>query len=219
MFEEASTGASGAVGRQVQLNQATTTGRALADTLALLDALELADDEGRINLQLRGFQNGAPILRSYRDGAYFSGDSSITRATLLAEAQAGTTDVVLTGWLRQNWAGGTQPLISLVGTGSGSTGDPALPHLTNGSPANPAPITLTQVDVNIDGQIFLDGAPVSGTITCSGSVTNSFCLGATVDVDLDAKPSNGLHLLQVQNPRGPMSNELPICVGSANGCD
>jgi hypothetical protein len=43
--------------------------------------------------------------------------------------------------------------------------------------------------------------------------------GGSVSIDLAARPTpDGLYLLQVQNGPGPLSNELPICVGAASGC-
>jgi hypothetical protein len=40
-----------------------------------------------------------------------------------------------------------------------------------------------------------------------------------VQITLSATPTpDGLHLLQVQNPDGPLSNEMPICVGAVSGC-
>ena len=38
-------------------------------------------------------------------------------------------------------------------------------------------------------------------------------------IELALVLSNGLHLLQVQNPAGPLSQELPICVGAIRSCD
>jgi hypothetical protein len=37
-------------------------------------------------------------------------------------------------------------------------------------------------------------------------------------VDLDSIPPSGTHLLQLQNPSGLLSNELPICVGPVSSC-
>ena len=46
-----------------------------------------------------------------------------------------------------------------------------------------------------------------------------YCDSGEVEIDLASMPTpNGLHLLQVQNPSGPLSVEFPICVGTVVGC-
>jgi hypothetical protein len=46
-------------------------------------------------------------------------------------------------------------------------------------------------------------------------VTGGFCNDGVVEIDLVARPTpDGLHLVQVQNPAGLLSNEVPICVAS-----
>ena len=55
--------------------------------------------------------------------------------------------------------------------------------------------------------------------SCGAGVAGSFCVNGPVSIDLDATPAAGLHLVQVQNPAGPISNELPICVGAAANCN
>jgi YVTN family beta-propeller protein len=224
MFEEASTGYSGAIARQVALNPRTTTGGSLAQTDTLLAALELADARGLVNLRATGPRNGAYTVLSYRaDGTYKNASEtvSLTRAQLLAEAQAGTSILTATGALRAGQqvpgTGVPQPLLA-VGTGSGVTGDPPLRTLTAGG-GNPAAFTLTGTDVRADAVVFLDGAPAAGaTLTCSAGVTGSFCNNGNVAVDLASTPAAGLHLLQVLNPSGPLSNEMPLCVGTQTQC-
>jgi hypothetical protein len=65
----------------------------------------------------------------------------------------------------------------------------------------------------------VDGTVVSGSVACvSGSFT-PFCDTEVVSITLTSTPTpDGLHLLQVQNPDGPLSNEMPICVGVVSGC-
>jgi len=229
MIEEASTGYSGAIARQVALNTRTTTGGALAQTDTLLAALELADARGLVNLRVSGARNAgsglAPVTLSYRSDGTYKDNSEIvalTHAQLIAEAQVGTSIVTATGALRSGQqAPGTgipQPVLGLVSTGSGVTGDPPLRTLTAGG-GNPAAFTLAGTDVRSDAVIFLDGAPASGaTLTCSAGTTGSFCNNGNVSVDLPSTPATGLHLLQVLNPTGPLSNEMPICVGTQVQC-
>jgi YVTN family beta-propeller protein len=226
MFEEASTGFSGATGRQVTLNTATTGGGALADTEAILDQLELADQRGLVNLRARGRRDTgggfANVLLSYRAG---TGDYrnqndtlTLTRADLIAEAQAGTLVATLTGALPRNFGSEDyrQPLLAPDGPGAGPTGDPGLPM----DPGPGAPMDLTGIDVRSDAQILVDGVPAGGTIAClAGGSFTPYCDSQLVRITLDATPSgNGLHVVQIQNPSAPQSNELPVCVGAAGGC-
>jgi YVTN family beta-propeller protein len=227
MFEEASTGFAGAVGRQVTLSTATTNGPALAGTEALMTALEEADAMGLVNLRAVGIRAGAPLTLSYRSTAVYKalGGFELTHAQLLAEAQAGTTLMTLTAALRSGFGDEVQypqPLLS-VGVGTGPTGDPPLP-VVGTSPANPNPFSVIGTAVRADAALFMDGQKVTGAISCV--LSGVFCQDGSISVDLDALPDlaapagpdPGLHLLQVQNGPGPLSNELPVCVGSAAGC-
>jgi YVTN family beta-propeller protein len=225
MFEEASTGHGGAVARQVMLNARTTGAGLIAATDAQLATLEEADRRGLVNLQGRGTRDGAPFAVSFRsDDTYQNGNGSVslTRAQLVAEAQAGTLGLALTGWLRSGWGGanGRQPLLAPVGTGSNNvTGDPPLPVIPATAPSDPPAFDLVGRDVRSSAVVFLDGAPAAGaTLSCSAGTSGDFCTDGIVSVDLPSKPANGLHLLQVLNPTGPISNELPFCVGAGTGC-
>jgi len=228
MFEEASTGQSGAFARQVPVNARTTAPAALAQTDTLVAALELADARGLVNLRAEGVRDAgaglAPVVLSYRsDGTYKNANDALvlTRAQLLAEAQSGAALLTFTGTPRAGMqvpgTGTPQPLLG-VGTGTGVSGDPPLPNLTAGG-GNPGAFTLQGTDVRSDAVVFLDGAPATGaTLTCSAGVNGSFCNNGNVAVDLTATPAIGLHRLQVLNPSGPISNELPFCVGTKAQC-
>jgi hypothetical protein len=56
-------------------------------------------------------------------------------------------------------------------------------------------------------------------VTCGAGSTGSLCNDGNVSIDLDVKPAAGLHLVQVLNPQGPLSNELPLCVGTNTNCN
>jgi hypothetical protein len=58
----------------------------------------------------------------------------------------------------------------------------------------------------------------AGTIACSGGTFAPLCTSQQIVIDLAVIPPPGTHRLQLQNPKGPFSNELPICVGSVGGC-
>jgi hypothetical protein len=218
MFEEASTGHSGAIARQLTLNSATA---ALPATGDLMTKLEAADARGVVNLRAAGIRGGFEVILSYRgdtgSAVYKSSTVELTHAQMLSEAQAGTLLVTLTAHLRESST--VQPLIAQNGVGNGVTGDPPLPNLSASSPSNPNPFTVIGTDVMSAARVFMDGAPALGaTLGCSAGVSGAFCNDGAVSIDLLLKPANGTHLLQVQNPSGLLSNELPICVGGASGC-
>jgi hypothetical protein len=39
-----------------------------------------------------------------------------------------------------------------------------------------------------------------------------------VSIDLAVSPGAGLHMVQLQNPSGLLSNEMPVCFGQSSGC-
>ena len=103
MVEEASTGHSGALGRQLTLNSVTAADCppcALDDVLAELEA---ADAAGLVNLRGRGLRNGFPTVASYLEGPghYSVGGLLFDRAALLAAAQSGSLLLTLTAHLRR----------------------------------------------------------------------------------------------------------------------
>jgi hypothetical protein len=220
MFEEASTGHAGAIGRQVTVNARTTGAALFAETSARLATLEAADARGVANLRGSGMRNGARVTLSFHSNTNrYRGDGGVTltRAALLAEAQAGTARFTFTDHLRENVgkADFAQPLIATSATGNGATGDPPLPVLTS-----PTAMTLAGQTVRADAIALVDGAPVAATITCQGGTfAPVYCSSNTVLVTLAATPPNGTRLLQLQNPGGPLSNELPICVGTSTNCN
>ena len=219
MFEEASTGYSGATARQLTLNTVTA---GLSSTNDLMTKLEAADARGVVNLRAAGLRSGAPVTLSYRGETggttYKDASVELTHAQMLAEAQASILLVTLTAHLRAS-AADPQPLLAQNGVGNGTTGDPPLPSLSSGGSSDPPAFSVIGTDVMSGARIFVDGAVATGaTLGCSAGVSGAFCNDGAVSIDLLVKPASGTHLLQVQNPSGRLSNELPICVGSASGC-
>jgi hypothetical protein len=222
MFEEASTGYSGALGRQVQLNQATTqAGPTLTATLSGLNSLQTADSRGLVNLRGVGMRSGVRLVLSYRAGTNDYRDHTdgliLTQAQLVAEAQAGTLNMAMTGALPQNFGleDYRQPLLSVTTLGNGSGGtNPDIPFLPGDDP-----MQLAGIDVRSDATIFIDGAPAAGTISCVGGSFTPYCSSQVVSVDLaNANIGSGLHMLQVQNPKSLLSVELPVCGGTLASC-
>ena len=212
MIEEMSNGQSGALGREVTLNLRSTVGTRLAQTQALLGALETADLNGVANLKGDGFRNGVPVSLSFRsDSTYQGGGLVLTRAQLIAEAAAGTTTLTLVGDQRAGVNASTvQPTVWVAAVGGFATdGRPNLPSFTS---ANPGPITLQARDIQPNAKALMDGHPVAldAPISC---VTGTLpaCSTTAIRVDLAAPPATvGMHLLQLQNPDGLLTEELPV---------
>jgi YVTN family beta-propeller protein len=221
MFEEASTGTAGATGRQVTLNTRTMNGGLFAGTDALLAALEDADERGVVNLRGHGVRNGSPVVLSYDQAAnkYNVGTISITRATLVSEAQSGALMATLTAHLRNGVDElNPQPLLAPVGANCGSsgpTGDPALPSGTS--------LTVEGKYVLATDRVFVDGQPVStatiGVTPGASCSTNTGLATDTLSITLGTTPADGMHLLQVQAGTGLLSNEVPFCVGAVGTCN
>jgi hypothetical protein len=219
MFEEASTGFSGALGRQLTLNTVTTNGAALAATEATLSALEAADTRGGVNLRASGIRNGGSLELSYRaETANWKGNVVLSHAQLIAEAQAGTLLATVTAALPQNLGSaslGAQPLLLPDTDNNGANGtNPDIPILPGDNP-----MTLGGIGVQQGASVLVDGDVVSATLTCVSGSFNPTCSSQLVSIQLTGPAlSNGLHLLQVQNPKGLQSNEMPICQGTLGGC-
>jgi hypothetical protein len=214
MIEEMSNGQSGALGRQLTLNLRSTTGDALADTESLLAVFETADLDGLVNLRGSGLRNGGNVTLSFRsDGTYQGGGLVLTRAQLLAEAAAGTTTLTLVAHQRSGVSAATvQPTIWVP-----AVGDPVLngrPNLPLFTSTDPGQITLQARNVQPGATALIDGVPVGldAAITCaSGTLPN--CNTTAIRVNLADSPpleDPGLHLLQLQNPGGLLTNELPV---------
>lgn len=219
MFEEASNGHSGSVGRQVTLNEDTTNPTNLAATTALLDLLEAADADDVVNLRGSGLHFGFPTTVSYRafPDNYLVGAVVKTRAQLIADAQAGDLFLTLTGRLPRNFGNDAyrQPLLRVLTNLDGATGNPDLPVLPGDNP-----MTLLATDVRGDVTFYMDGAVTGGSISCQGGSFNPYCDTGIVTITLTSPPTaDGPHLLQVQNPKGPLSNELVVCVGMPEICN
>lgn len=85
---------------------------------------------------------------------------------------------------------------------------------TSGSPA----VAATGLDVRAAAVVLVDGEPVAGSVSCSGGTFAPFCTTDAVVITVTSAPPAGLHLWQVQNPEGLLSNELPVCSGSLGQC-
>ena len=216
MLQEMSTGHSGAFARQVTLTAGTA---GLPETADLLDVLEAADADGLVELRAEGVRIGAagssPVTFSYRadtDQWVPVVGLPITQAGLLQRTGSGSLVVTVTAALPPNYGAEDhpQPLLRPAVDGNGALGNPAIPLL----PAE-NPMTLRAQRLREGARVLVDGRPADATITCASGLYDPFCAGEDVAITLARPPTAlGLHTVQVQNPQGPTSNELPVCVGS-----
>jgi YVTN family beta-propeller protein len=225
MFEEASTGTSGATGRQVMLSSTTTVGCVASDcgscdTVGLLCELEEADEDGVVNLRGTGLRVGSTVTISYEPTSnalnpYKMGNLRVDRATVISNAQSGILLAPLTAHLRVNVSEDSpQPLIGPVGsncnTGNGPTGNPALPTTSS--------FSLEAAHVGVGDEIFVDGAP-TGIVLGSGDIADpgpAHPCGAgdlmPQRISISGISNTGAtELLQVRSASsGLLSNEVPL---------
>jgi hypothetical protein len=215
MFEEASTGPSGALGRQVTLNSRTTATTLLAETEALLGELEAADARGVVNLRGNGLRNGQAVTLSYLQGSdrYRVGGVTLTHGELIAEAQppAPTLLATLTAHLRSGVSESSpQPLIAPFGaqcdTGP-NTPDPLLPGSSS--------FLFEGAHVADGDAVFLNGQDTGVTVSVTGASTS--CPDpedghvTTQLLSVSGLPrTGGTDLLQIRSANGLLSNEMPL---------
>ena len=89
----------------------------------------------------------------------------------------------------------------------------------SGTPRTRPPSRWSGPTFRGDATLLVDGAPATGTLTFAAGATGLFRVNRNVTVDINQSESPGLHLLQLQNPAGPLSNELPFCVGARANCN
>ena len=225
MFEETSTGHSGALGRQVTLNTLSAAGCPACDVEDILADAETADQRGLVNLRGNGMRNGGGVTISYEPTSdpllpYKVNSVRLTRASLISEAQTGILLATLTAHLRSGVTEGTaQPLVAPVGaqcsTGNGGTGNPALPSHNGGTTYN-----IETAHVASGDAVFVNGQPATATlnVTAGGSTCDQVTPD-TAQIVLTSALGTGMHTLQVRSAAGLISNEMPICAGSNPGAN
>ena len=225
LFEETSTGFSGAFARQVTLDANSVSGDQAAATDAFLDLLEAADLDGRIDLRGNGasLSDGEQLVLVHEDSVYYRVDrdgvtpESLTRAQLLEQAQSGALTVTLTARLGVNSdVEHPQPVLFLdrstigeeAGCGEGQRSPfcnflGGLPELTD-SPT----MTLRGGHIADGTIVVIDGRAVEGSVSCAEGGALPDCDDLAVRIDLAQMPSVGDHTFQVVTPGGLASNEL-----------
>ena len=229
MILEGSVGAPGSFARQVTLNVNTAD---LDQTVDMLDALELADQEGAIVLEGEGIllnTEGDPsvIALSFEEDIYqdnLDQPTEYSRDELLDLAR--DEELLLT--LTARFGTGVdyehpQPTIWPAGF--------PIRLIFPGDRPQEFPELYDETEMRMRGDyifegasLFVDGHNVEGTIRCeSGELPD--CEDQIVLIELEELPNTGglpiedinvvadnatMHLLQVQNPQGLFSNDFPF---------
>ncbi len=208
-FSEMSVGLPGLTGRQVSFAPGETGDPALT---AFLDLLEQMAQEGRVEAVLRN-----PVLGEYRfhGGLWMPTHpgESYNRMALLTVADETEAITTVTAELRAGISIGgldRQPLLDI---------DPDLRALEmdNQIPPLPLPIfdpsggteRLGALYVDPAAQVLVDGVLCGG---CGLALTTSSGGVPAMDLTLLGPLAEGVHVVQVLNPDGWQSNEMPILV-------
>ncbi len=214
MVLEGSTGYSGSFARQVTLSEATAGARLTVD---LLDALEASARDGGVVLEGEGVlieDGSAEFVALQFDGKYDSplAGHSVEEGRYVSKAEDGKA------YAREELldlaAGG-----KFVGTLTGRAGakasvDDPQPALWTAGPierqrgrqefpilyAGNGSMTLGGRHIDDGASAIVDGRRVAATVSRGD--------GDTVTVALATLPPVGMHLLQVQNPGGLLSNDF-----------
>ena len=200
MVLEASTGFAGAFGRQVTLDRTTASDRTTRD---LLSALEAAVADGSVEVRGEGTlesdegprESRLAIRASAGDVAYeVEGAGRLSRDAILAAAEGGRLAVTFTARGGPG-ASAPQPAIWTEGEIQAQRGRQAFPRLATGERL----LTMSGHHVAAGAAPLVDGRRVEGSVRVDGD---------TVVVELAGTPADGMHLLQVQNPGGLVSNDF-----------
>lgn len=205
MVLEMSTGFSGAFGRQVTLNKTTANAELTAD---LLTALERSAADGAVVLECDGVmqkQKAETVAMQFDAGRYVrktGNRSSFTRKELLALAADRKFIGTVTA---RHGAKATvdhpQPALWTLGPIERQRGRQDFPILHPDQKS----MTVSGRHFGDDARIFVNGRRVNGSVSAKKGEKDE-----KVTIALDALPSEGMHLLQVQVPNGPFSNEFII---------
>ena len=212
MVLEAGTGFPGGFGRQVTLSPDTATDPA---TMALLGALEEAAAAGSLRLAgtgwLRDDAGGRVTLAYAAEGGagryreQGAGGRSFSRDDLIGLARSGGFIGTLTARL-DTAAAGPQPALWTVGSLAEQRGRQRFPRLDTGGTA----FSASGRHVADGAAVLVDGRRVAGEVTVDREAE-------MVTVRLASPPADGMHLVQLQNPGGLVSNELIVHVGAGGG--
>ena len=212
MVLEASTGFSGAFGRQCTVNASTVDAQ---QTRGLLDALETAALDGAIVLDARGVLDikdevqptHLQFVSDADGGVYRETDDpgrSFTRDDLVRRVREGKAILTFTGRHgRHSDVEHPQPAIWTKGPIQAQRGHQEFPTLYPGQLA----MTVSGRHLDEDARVFLDGRRIPGHVSLQE--------GEHVAVELQELPETGMHLLQLHNPDGQFTNDFILTVAQS----
>jgi hypothetical protein len=206
MVLEGSTGFSGIFARQFTLNIDTSS---TTLTKSLFKSLESGASQGKVVLEVEGAFLEEPKSRkvemqfdsSFRGGSYIekSGDRKYYASTdLLKLAEQGKFVGTFTArhGSKADLFLYPQPAIWSVGPIQEQRGRQKFPTLTTAEKT----MLVSGRHFKDDAHLFVDGQRVDGTVQIKE--------GSKVTIALANLPPAGMHLLQVQEPEGRMSNDF-----------
>jgi len=208
---EIGTGLPGLTGRQISV---TPTNADAADTIAQIAQLESAAADGKIIPIARaaGLQDLKydPASGKWKN---LSGALAITSAQIRAGAVSGGAVYTITAELPSGITGGgpdRQPLLDIdpdvlaaeLVDGRGQA--PGIPRPPAGAPAT---FRVGAKYVSLPARVLVDGAVCQG---CGLSLATAQSGAPAADVTLASGLAPGMHVIQVQNAAGWVSNELPV---------
>ena len=206
MVLEGSTGFAGAFARQTTVHKTTYSSH---QTLDLLQALEDSAAQGKVVLEVEGvFINDNKSKKiemqfdvSYRGGSYVekNGDRKhFAQADLLKLAEQGKFVGTFTArhGVKADLFLYPQPALWTVGPIHEQRGRQKFPTLS----ANEKTMLVSGRHFKDDAYLFVDGQRVEGTVRVKE--------GEKATIALAKLPSLGMHLLQVQEPEGRISNDF-----------
>ena len=206
MVLEGSTGFSGVFARQFTLNKDTFS---TSLTTSLFKSLESGASQGKVVLEVEGalIDDSKPSKfemqfdATYRGGSYVekSGDRKhYARTDLLRLAEQGKFIGTFTArhGAKADLFLYPQPAIWTVGPIQEQRGRQKFPTLT----ASAKTMLVSGRHFKDDAHLFVDGQRVDGTVRVKD--------GEKVTIALANLPPVGMHLLQVQEPEGRISNDF-----------
>ena len=216
MVLEGSTGFSGAFARQVSLNKETAR---QSHTESFIAALEKADSEGAVVFEGQGVlingERSDPINLRYSEGNKIKGyisdvDTSkiYTRKDLINLASEGKFIATFTARHGVSATLDTpQPAIWTRGPIHAQRGKQKFPYLFGDNKS----MEVSGMYIDERANVIVNGHRVPGKVT----------LGENNDVTIELVelPSEGMHLIQVQNPQGLFSNDFIFHVASDEAKD
>lgn len=200
MFKESSMGFSGAFGRQATLSEATVEDPVTRD---LLRALEKAAGEGSVQLRVDGRFLGDETGRQQIDLQYIGNRyedrkqqlRSYELGALIRYAAEGELVATFTAYHGADVTS-APPAIWTAGSLHKQRGAQLFPRVHEGRES----MVISARHLQDDARLFVDGVRVEGAIAEVGR--------DLVSIRFSELPAKGMRMLQVQNPRSYLSNEL-----------